>query len=130
MRLHHYGLATKSVDRSLKEFEKLGYTRVSNNIVDPVQGVELLFIDNNAGHLIELVSPVSDRSPVNRILEKVGLSIYHICYEVEDLDNVIAEFKSKRFIKVMKPTPATAFGNKRICFLYNALTGLIELLER
>lgn len=98
MKLHHYGFATKSIDKSLKEFEKIGYTATSEKIIDPIQGVELLFIGNDTSHLIELVSPLDKNdSPVTKILQKNGASLYHICYEVEDLDVTIEDFKKRNF---------------------------------
>jgi methylmalonyl-CoA/ethylmalonyl-CoA epimerase len=130
MKLHHYGFAAKSIEKSLREFEKLGYKAVSEQIHDPVQGVNLLFINNGYDHLIELVSPAGEESPVTKILGKNGSSLYHICYEVAHLDTVIDDLKSKRFIVVLPPTPAIAFQNRNISFLYNPSTGLIELLEK
>ncbi|MDD1552701.1 lactoylglutathione lyase [Riemerella anatipestifer] len=131
MKLHHYGFATKSIDKSLKEFEKIGYTATSERIIDPIQGVELLFIGNDTSHLIELVSPLDKNdSPVTKILQKNGASLYHICYEVEDLDVTIEDFKKKKFLLVLAPTPAVAFNNRRISFMYNTHLGLIEFLEK
>ncbi|MDY3428149.1 VOC family protein [Riemerella anatipestifer] len=131
MKLHHYGFATKSIDKSLKEFEKIGYTAASEKIIDPIQGVELLFIGNDTNHLIELVSPLDKNdSPVTKILQKNGASLYHICYEVEDLDVTIEDFKKKKFLLVLAPTPAVAFNNRRISFMYNTHLGLIEFLEK
>ncbi|MDY3506265.1 VOC family protein [Riemerella anatipestifer] len=131
MKLHHYGFATKSIDKSLKEFEKIGYTATSEKIIDPIQGVELLFIGNDTSHLIELVSPLDKNGyPVTKILQKNGASLYHICYEVEDLDVTIEDFKKKKFLLVLAPTPAVAFNNRRISFMYNTHLGLIEFLEK
>lgn len=131
MKLHHYGFATKSIDKSLKEFEKIGYTATSEKIIDPIQGVALLFIGNDMNHLIELVSPLDKNdSPVTKILQKNGASLYHICYEVEDLDVTIEDFKKKKFLLVLAPTPAVAFNNRRISFMYNTHLGLIEFLEK
>jgi len=56
MKLHHYGFATKSIEKSLNEFEKIGYQAISEKIIDPIQGVELLFINNENNHPIELVA--------------------------------------------------------------------------
>ncbi|MBV7440774.1 VOC family protein [Weeksellaceae bacterium TAE3-ERU29] len=131
MKLHHYGFATNSIDKSLKEFQNIGYKAVSDKIIDTIQGVELQFIDNGSDHLIELVAPLDKKdSPVTKILQKSGCSLYHICYEVEDIEKSIEFLKSKRYILVLKPTPAVAFDNRRISFLYNTHLGLIEILEK
>lgn len=132
MKLHHYGYAVKSIEKSFKEFEKLGYRATTEVITDPIQGVHLLFLSNDTDHLIELVSPIDEEkeSPVTKILQKNGPSLYHICYEVDSLEEAIKDLKSKRFVVVLNPTPAVAFNNRRISFLYNSHLGLIEILEK
>ena len=32
MKLHHYGFATKSIEKSLKEFERIGYHALSEKL--------------------------------------------------------------------------------------------------
>lgn len=131
MKLHHYGFATKSIEKSLNEFEKIGYQAISEKIIDPIQGVELLFINNENNHPIELVAPLDgNESPISNILKKNGATLYHICYEAENIEKSIAELKTKHFVIVVKPTPAIAFNMRKVCFLYNSHIGLIEILEK
>lgn len=132
MKLHHYGFATKSLHETQKEFEKLGYNTIGGEIIDEIQGVRLQFINNGCDHLIELVAPIQNdiESPVTKILQKNGSNIYHICYEVENIEETISLLKSNRYLVVLKPTPAVAFNNRRISFLYNSNVGLIEILEK
>ena len=99
MKVHHYGLATQSIDKSVSAFLSLGYEKVTEIIHDPIQGVYLLFL-------------------------------YHICYEVADIEEQIAILKKERFIVVVAPVEAVAFNNRKICFLYHPSIGLIELLEQ
>ncbi|WP_407404328.1 VOC family protein [Chryseobacterium sp.] len=129
MRVHHYGFATKSIEKSLKPFLSLGYSISSDKIFDPLQGVNLLFLKNENDHLIELVEPAQIDNPISKILSKLGSSLYHICYEVDSFDKVIEELKKQRFVQITAPTPAVAFQGRRVCFLYNPAMGLIELLE-
>ena len=130
MKVHHYGLATKNIEKSARTFLVLGYEKVTDVIHDPIQGVHLLFLRNENDHLIELVSPAGDQSPVGKILGKVGSSLYHICYEVEDLEEAIDRLKKERFVVVVAPVTAVAFDGRKISFLYHPTVGLIELLER
>ncbi len=80
--------------------------------------------------LLELVEPVSEKSPVRNILNKAGVSAYHFCYEVENLNDSIAELRKKKFMLLVKPVEAVAFDGRKICFLYHKDAGLIELLEK
>lgn len=130
MKVHHYGVATKSIVKSVKAFESLGYSSCSEVIFDPIQGVNLLFLKNENDHLIELVEAAQADNPVSKILAKAGTSLYHICYEVENILESITVLKKQRFMVVLEPTPAIAFDNKKISFLYNPALGLIELLEK
>ncbi|MBA5247430.1 VOC family protein [Marnyiella aurantia] len=130
MTVHHYGLATKSIEKSIKSFIALGYEACSDIIFDPLQGVNLLFLKNENDHFIELVEPAATENPVSKILSKNGSSLYHICYTVDHLDQKIEELKSNRFKLVLPPTPAVAFEGRKICFLYHPSLGLIELLEK
>jgi len=131
MKLHHYGFATKSIEKSLREFERMGYHALSEKIIDPIQKVELLFINNENNHPIELVAPMDNKeSPISNILRKNSATLYHICYEVDNIEKSIAELKTKHFVIVANPTQAVAFNMRKICFLYNSHIGLIELLEK
>ncbi|WP_164123636.1 VOC family protein [Sphingobacterium sp. xlx-130] len=130
MKVHHYGVATKSIEKSVKVFLSLGYEVCSKVVFDPLQGVNLLFLKNVNDHLIELVEPAQEDNPVSKILSKSGSSLYHICYEIENLEDKIEELKKQRFILILPPTPAIAFDGRKICFLYNSTLGLIELLEK
>ncbi len=73
---------------------------------------------------------VRKTSPVYNILKKVGVSAYHFCYEVDNLQNSIEELEAKDFRLLVEPVGAIAFDNRKICFLYHLDAGLIELLEQ
>ena len=79
---------------------------------------------------IELLEPGSALSPVSKTLEKSGVSPYHMCYCVEDIEEAVKELKKKRFLPLFRPVQAVALGNKKICFLFNREVGLIELVEK
>ena len=129
MELHHYGFATKSLEQSLKGYQSLGYQKISEIITDPIQHVKLQFLELPGFPLIELVEPLSSKSPVSKILDKNGSILYHSCYEVNDIYLKIKELRKQGFLIVVKPVEAVAF-KRLIAFLYNPATGLIELLQR
>lgn len=129
MKIHHYGLATKSIEKTAKMFISLGYEITSDVIFDQLQGVNLQFLKNENDHFIELVEPAQTDNPVSKILFKSGTSLYHICYEVNNILQEIQNLKKIKYLVVLPPTPAIAFNNRQICFLYNPNLGLIELLE-
>ena len=126
---HHVGIATKSIERTAALFMDAGY-KMTTVIFDPKQNVNISFLEKAGSPLLELVEPVDETSPVRNILNKVGVSAYHFCYEVESLDDSIVQLRQKKFMLLVKPIEAVAFNGRRICFLYHKETGLIELLEK
>ena len=60
----------------------------------------------------------------------MGVTPYHICYEVDDIYLAVSDLKKKRFIPLFNPIEAVALGNRKICYLFNQAVGLIELLNK
>lgn len=129
MQIHHYGLATKSLKRSAEVFRSLGY-QVSEPIVDHIQRVKVSFVSREGQYPIELVCDSGTGGPTSGFLSKVGSGLYHICYEVDEMEEMIGILREKRFLLKQKPIKATAFEGKRIAWLYNRDIGLIELVEK
>jgi len=126
---HHIGIAVESIEKTAAHFIEAGY-KMTNVIFDPKQIVHISFLEKSGSPLLELVEAIDETSPVRNILRKVGVSAYHFCYEVENLDDSMAQLRKKKFVLLVKPVEAIAFGGRRICFLYHKETGLIELLEK
>ena len=128
MRIHHYGLATNNLDQAMEAFRSLGY-QVNEPVLDPIQRVKVALASREGEHPIELVCDDEGGGQVRGILSKSGSGLYHICYEVDQLEETIATLRAKGYLLLHKPTPATAFDKRRIAWLYNRNIGLIELLE-
>ena len=126
---HHVGIAVESIEKTAVHFIEAGY-KMTNIVFDPKQNVNISFLEKVGSPLLELVEPIDEKSPVRNILNKVGVSAYHFCYEVENLDDSIAQLRQKKFMLLVKPVEAVAFDGRKICFLYHKETGLIELLEK
>ena len=127
-RFHHIGVAVKEIDATASVYEQGGYRR-SVSIVDPIQNVNICWLTKEGMPTVELLAPVDEKSPVNKTLEKVGVSPYHCCYVVDNIEAAAAELKKQRYIMVSKPAEAVAFYGSRVCFLFNKNVGLIELVE-
>lgn len=131
LQFHHIGIATDDIEKSISLYEVLGYVSQGlRTVIDPIQKVELAFMFRENHPLIELVSPLDDNSPVRSILNKMRTTPYHTCYEIPVIEESIKDLKKERFVLVQKPTPAIAFNNRKIAFLFHKSFGLIELLEK
>jgi len=128
-RFHHVGIATDSIDKTTVPFINAGY-EITDIIFDPIQNVHISFLKRADTPFLELVEPIDETSPVHNILNKVGVSAYHFCYEVDDLEQSITKLRKQKFMPIIKPVEAVAFNGRKVCFLYNTNTGLIELLEK
>jgi methylmalonyl-CoA/ethylmalonyl-CoA epimerase len=79
---------------------------------------------------IELLEGQGPESGVTRWIAEKGAGLFHICFEVEDIDGALIELKAKG-VKLRDETPRIGHGGARIAFLDPASTGntLIELAE-
>jgi methylmalonyl-CoA/ethylmalonyl-CoA epimerase len=79
---------------------------------------------------IELLEAAGPESGVNKWISEKGTGLYHICFEVEDIESAIAELKAKN-VKLETETWRNGHGGSKIVFLDPSATGncVIELAE-
>ena len=79
---------------------------------------------------IELLEGLGPESGVTDWINKKGTGLFHICFEVEDIEGAIAELKAKN-VKLQSETWKTGHGGSKIVFLDPSSTGncVIELAE-
>ena len=79
---------------------------------------------------VELLQGTGPESGVTKWMGEHGPGLFHICFEVEDIDGALAELKSKG-VKLRDETPRIGHAGARIAFIDPASTGnvLIELAE-
>ena len=79
---------------------------------------------------IELLEGQGPESGVTKWIAEKGTGLFHICFEVEDIDAALAELRDKG-VKLRDETPRIGHGGARIAFLDPASTGnvLIELAQ-
>jgi methylmalonyl-CoA/ethylmalonyl-CoA epimerase len=79
---------------------------------------------------IELLEGTGPDSGVTRWINEKGTGLFHICFEVDDIEGAIAELKAKN-VKLQSDTWRTGHAGSKIVFLDAASTGncLIELAE-
>ena len=79
---------------------------------------------------IELLESTGPESGVNKWISEKGTGLYHICFEVEDIESAIAELKAKN-VALQSDTWRVGHGGSKIIFLDPKSTGncVIELAE-
>lgn len=128
-KFHHIGIAVFDIEATAAEYIAVGYTK-SETIYDPIQNVYICFLNKKGMPQMELLAPKDETSPVNKTLEKMGVTPYHCCYEVKNIEEAITELRKKHYVVVAKPVEACAIENHKVCFLFNKNVGLIEIVEK
>lgn len=130
--LHHIGYVVASIATAMPGFVRsFGGQWDGAIIADPLQKVKVAFLAVSPGApLIELVEPDGEDAPVRRFLEKNGGGYHHLCYEVDALEQALADMKSLGAAIARRPKPAVAFGGRRIAWILTAEGALVELLEK
>jgi methylmalonyl-CoA/ethylmalonyl-CoA epimerase len=126
-RVEHIAIAVDSISQSLKlmrdtfgldlEYEEeIGQTKLA---MLPVGQTYL-----------ELLEGTGPDSGVTKWINNNGTGLFHICFEVDDIEGAIAELKAKN-VKLQSDTWRTGHAGSKIVFLDPAATGncLIELAE-
>ena len=95
----------------------------------PDQDVDVAFLPSGDSE-IELLEPVSEDSGVARFLQRRGPGMHHICFEVDDIDAMIARMKAAG-VPLIDEEPTIGTGGKKIAFVHPKGTGgvLVELYE-
>ena len=79
---------------------------------------------------VELLEGQGPESGVTHWIKEKGTGLYHICFEVEDIDGALDELRAKG-VKIQTGSPRIGHGGAKIAFLEPASTGgvLIELAQ-
>ncbi len=126
-RVEHVAIAVRDMQKAMKMLEetldleldyeeRIGDTRLA---MYPVGETSL-----------ELLQAEGPASQVQDWIAERGEGLYHLCFEVDDIDAALAELKQKG-VALIDRAPRTGHGGSRIAFLDPAATDglLIELAE-
>jgi methylmalonyl-CoA/ethylmalonyl-CoA epimerase len=129
MKLHHVGVAVKSIAEHAEQYRQaFGITLTSQIIEDELQKVRVAFGQVGDGVFIEFVEPLGENSPITNLLKRGG-GLYHVCYLVPDIEAAIEQVRRAGGVIVSGPTPARAFDNRQIAFVYTPERSLVEFLQ-
>jgi methylmalonyl-CoA/ethylmalonyl-CoA epimerase len=132
--LHHFGFVVQSISSVGEQFARCMSARWNGQVIhDPLQRVRVAFLTPvlPANPVFELVEPADPDSPVSNFLKRGG-GLHHVCYEVDDIESVLRKAQEFGFIVTSPPTPAVAFGGRRIAWVWSKTKNplLLEFLER
>lgn len=128
-KIDHIGYLTGDIAATAKAFEKLGY-QMGDIVNDDTQRTRICFLTKANEVRVELVEPYENNKTMQKMLTKQGVSPYHTCYEVDDVDSEYEQLIQEDWVALFKPVAAPAFGNRKICYFWNAEIGFIELVNK
>jgi len=82
------------------------------------------------GSEVELVMPTTTDSGIAKYLAKRGSGMHHICLEVDDIDGMLAQLRSKN-IRLINEEPRNGADGKKYAFIHPESTAgvLVELYQ-
>ena len=121
MKFHHIGIATRNIDKTLEWVSNhFQISTISDKVYDENQDAYLQMVET-IDVKIELVSG----NIVDKFIKK-NITYYHVCYEVNNLEESLKFFKNS--IVISNPSKAILFDYRRVVFLLTPI-GIVELLE-
>ncbi|MBM3560577.1 MAG: hypothetical protein FJX53_12015, partial [Alphaproteobacteria bacterium] len=126
-RIEHVAIAVKDMQGSMAMLERLFDLKLEYK--ERIGATELAMYPIGQTY-VELLQAVEPESKINDWIKERGESLFHLCFEVEDIDGALDELRGKG-VKLLDEKPRTGHGGSRIAFLDPSSTGniLIELAE-
>lgn len=113
MYIHHIGVITKDINKSINIYLKLNYKIIKGIVYDQVQNNNILLLTDQNNNMIELIEPLNEKSSIYNFNE----GYHHICYEVHNKENFKENFKKLKIGKIFTPyISAPAFDNRKVLF--------------
>lgn len=128
-RLDHIAIVVQNLEAALGFYRDALGMALTHIETIPEQDVKIGFLPCGDSEL-ELLEPINPDSGIGRYLAKRGEGLHHICLEVDDIEQMLADLKSKGAALIDETPRRGAHG--RVAFLHpKAAHGvLIELVER
>ncbi|HEY7848748.1 MAG TPA: methylmalonyl-CoA epimerase [Ktedonobacterales bacterium] len=131
-RIDHVAIVVRSLDDALAFYrDMLGI--VPSQVIDfPREGVKIAFLPLGGpnGSEIELLEPQGADTGVARFLETRGGGLHHICLEVPDIEQAIADLRASGAMLLDESPRPTAEGRGVFLHPKGAQGVLLELVQR
>lgn len=127
--IDHIGIAVHDLEKSFGFYKTMGWSEMETEEV-PREKVRVGFIRFENRVNIELLEPTSKDSVLAKFLEKRGEGIHHICYRVNQIEDVLLKLKQEG-VRLIHETPFIGAHNCRVAFIHPSSAGgvLVELSE-
>ncbi len=132
-RIYHLGYAVEDIESAARFYRtNFGVEPDEPEEVEEQGIIATMFRVGDS--TIELVQPTRPDSPVGKFLAKKGEGFHHVAFEVEDLEEALAELEA-RGVELIDHEPRIGAGGARMAFVhprsaFGVLTELVELRDK
>jgi methylmalonyl-CoA/ethylmalonyl-CoA epimerase len=128
-RIHHIAMVVEDMEGALSFWRDALGLELALEEAMPEQQARVAFLPVGEGE-VELVKPTSETSGMAKYLAKRGPGIHHVCVEVDNLAEMLAQLKDKG-VRLIDETPRLGSGGKKYAFIHpeSAKGVLVELYE-
>ena len=127
-KINHIAIAVPGMEPALAFWQEMMGLAVDHVEDVPSQKSQVAFLPVGESE-VELVLPTTADSSVAKFVQERGGGIHHICFEVDDLEEMLGALKA-RGVRLINETP-TILPGRKLAFIHPKSTGgvLIELYE-
>jgi methylmalonyl-CoA/ethylmalonyl-CoA epimerase len=128
-RIDHIAIVVSNLDEATTLYQDVLGLKVDHTEEIAEQEVVVACLPSGDSE-IELLQPINETSGVAKYLAKHGPGIHHICLEVDDIEQSLADLKAAG-AQLINEQPTTGAGGKRIAFVHPKSTNgvLLELYQ-
>lgn len=129
MVIDHIGIAVRSLEDGLQQWESLfGYRQNSDIVTNTRQKVRVVFLAKPGSLPVKLIEPADESSPIYAFARRGG-GLHHLCFRCGDLKTEIPLLESKDAKFLVPPQPGEAFKNNDIAFFLARNNLNVELID-
>lgn len=130
LKIDHLGIAVNSIDDGKTFWSDILGLNFEGAETVAEQKVTTAFFPVGESE-VELLASTAPDGPIAKFIEKRGQGIQHVALRVENIEEALAELKSKG-VALIDQQPRIGAGGARIAFLHPKATGgvLVELCQR
>lgn len=117
--INHIGYAVQDIQKTAQYYLDAGW-QLSIFFEEEIQQSKIAFLTKEGYQKMEIVAPLKEDSPspVDTYLQKIGCNTYHVCYDVDDIEQVGDDLFDEEFKPLFEPVESVAMeGYKNLLFV-------------
>jgi methylmalonyl-CoA/ethylmalonyl-CoA epimerase len=128
-KINHVAVVVHDIDEALPFWRDALGLELSHVKDVEEQEARVAFLPSGESE-VELVEATTAGSGIAKYLARRGPGLHHICFEVDDIEESLAQFKAKG-VQLINEQPLTSPSGRKFAFVHPKSTGgvLVELYE-